>query len=534
MEFGGPVPTFDDLSIDDNMSQLDRVVKYSTSTIALQRLVHVKMLGETAASLGYDETDVLMQFCIVTTPIVSSLIHITVRCIVPLFEALSLDEEYVVRQHLGEQMEPIARTCYNTTAATSSGSSTSSTATATQQHAQGGGYRLIIETILPILSRLLGDSKAEVRATAGQALKGVASLMKPSDLGQYVLTIVLQLAHDDANEELPLSLTSMMHIKVELSVVASDNSAALVYTGLCQSVVLLGDAVKLSKRCNCSGIVSFMRMTAAAVLNDLAQVLGPDLCQQFVTPDMVSLSEDPVFRVRKATALNLHHICRVAGEQDSRDRLLPAYIRLTKDDMYRVRKACTESLVEVSKAVGPKLSHEVLTEVFMRLAGDSQKVVRNGALQHLGPFISTLPGDKISQELVAYFTSTACAGVVTTVSTTTTSANANTSATSTTNGAAAANNSSSNMASSSSSNGGTAVTSGTVTAAAASNSGIAANSSSSGIVMPSTLTIGGGDPQSDDELRLYCAFSFPAVVLTLGPSRWPELRNAYHILTKDQ
>jgi hypothetical protein len=43
MEFGGPVPTFDDLSIDDNMSQLDRVVKYSTSTIALQRLVHVKV-----------------------------------------------------------------------------------------------------------------------------------------------------------------------------------------------------------------------------------------------------------------------------------------------------------------------------------------------------------------------------------------------------------------------------------------------------------------------------------------------------------
>jgi hypothetical protein len=32
----------------------------------------------------------------------------------------------------------------------------------------------------------------------------------------------------------------------------------------------------------------------------------------------------------------------------------------------------------------------------------------------------------------------------------------------------------------------------------------------------------------------YDLHSFPAVVLTLGPSRWPELRNAYHILTKDQ
>jgi HEAT repeat protein len=69
------------------------------------------------------------------------------------------------------------------------------------------------QTILPILSRLLGDSKAEVRATAGQALKGVASLMKPSDLGQYVLTIVLQLAHDDANEEL-VSAICIMYLSI--------------------------------------------------------------------------------------------------------------------------------------------------------------------------------------------------------------------------------------------------------------------------------------------------------------------------------
>ncbi len=32
-------------------------------------------------------------------------------------------------------------------------------------------------------------------------------------------------------------------------------------------------------------------MTAAALLNDLAEALGYDLCQQFVTPEMESLSE---------------------------------------------------------------------------------------------------------------------------------------------------------------------------------------------------------------------------------------------------
>lgn len=36
-------PTFEDLSIDDELSQLQRVVRYSSSSIALQRLVHVKV-----------------------------------------------------------------------------------------------------------------------------------------------------------------------------------------------------------------------------------------------------------------------------------------------------------------------------------------------------------------------------------------------------------------------------------------------------------------------------------------------------------
>ncbi|CAN0196902.1 unnamed protein product, partial [Discosporangium mesarthrocarpum] len=156
----------------------------------------------------------------------------------------------------------------------------------------------LVQTILPTLQRLLGDSQSAVRAAAGESLVGVAKLMKATDLGQHVLTIVLQLAHDDEQEEL--------------------------------------------------------RMTAAELLNNLAESLGQDLCKQFVTPEMVSLSEDPVFRVRKATALNLHNICRVVGDAGVR-RLLPAYKRLTKDDMYRVRKACTESLVNMSKAVGPEV-----------------------------------------------------------------------------------------------------------------------------------------------------------------------------------
>ena len=39
-------PTYDDLTIDDCLPLLDRVVRYSTSSIALQRLVHTKVKKE--------------------------------------------------------------------------------------------------------------------------------------------------------------------------------------------------------------------------------------------------------------------------------------------------------------------------------------------------------------------------------------------------------------------------------------------------------------------------------------------------------
>eukprot|EP00903_Cladosiphon_okamuranus_P014228 g13217.t1 len=348
-------PTFEDLSIDDELTQLQRLVRYSSSSIALQRLVHVKMLSETVAAVGFEQT---------------------VKSVVPLLAPLAEDQELVVRQHLGEQLEEIARFC--------------------RLQGKEAGYRLIIEIVLPTLAKLLGDQQAEVRQAAGESLVGVANLMKPIDLGHHVLTIVLQLAHDDEQEEL--------------------------------------------------------RMTAAALLNDLAEALGYDLCKQFVTPEMESLSEDPVFRVRKATALNLDKIIKVVGEAGV-SRLLPAYVRLTKDDVYRVRKACTEAMVEMSKAVGAEVSLKELTPVFLNLASDSSKLVRTGALQHLGRLISTLPGDSVSEDLVRYFTGTAAESM--------------------------------------------------------------------------------GDPVAEAELRLYCAFSFPAVVITIGPERWHELRESFATLIRD-
>jgi serine/threonine-protein phosphatase 4 regulatory subunit 1 len=146
-------------------------------------------------------------------------------------------------------------------------------------------------------------------------------------------------------------------------------------------------------------------MTASELLNLLAEHLGHDLCKQFVIPEVVSLAEDPVFRVRKSTALNFQNVCRVGGEYELFERLMPAFVRLSKDDMYRVRRACAESLCEISKHVSDDIRTGVLVEIFLRLAQDSSKLVKQSVLQQSGMFISTLPPRSISKVILDHYCS---------------------------------------------------------------------------------------------------------------------------------
>ena len=45
-------PTFKDLTLDDRLDDVERIVQYATSPIALQRLVHVRLLADTAGKAG--------------------------------------------------------------------------------------------------------------------------------------------------------------------------------------------------------------------------------------------------------------------------------------------------------------------------------------------------------------------------------------------------------------------------------------------------------------------------------------------------
>ena len=45
-------PTIEDLTYDDTLTDLERIARYGASNVALQRLVHVKLMVDTAKSVG--------------------------------------------------------------------------------------------------------------------------------------------------------------------------------------------------------------------------------------------------------------------------------------------------------------------------------------------------------------------------------------------------------------------------------------------------------------------------------------------------
>lgn len=50
---------------------------------------------------------------------------------------------------------------------------------------------MVLDMILPVVAHLLEDDKVDVRHAASTALVSISNMMKPNDLGQYVLTIIL-------------------------------------------------------------------------------------------------------------------------------------------------------------------------------------------------------------------------------------------------------------------------------------------------------------------------------------------------------
>jgi len=378
---------FEDLTVDDDLPLLDRVVRYCRSSIALQRLVHVKMLAETAETVGCEAT---------------------LEVLLPVLEQLCQDPESVIRQHVAAQILPVSVVAMvqnvgyqrqytvqeiidNPRGHISNNNNNNNNSNNKRYYPPG--YETVCKVVVAqYIRQLATDPDIDVRRSASDALAGLALQLQPQDVGKYILPIPLQLVKDTAALSTTTTTTSTT---ATTSATAKTSSKSKKGTPANEQEALQED----------------LRITAANLLAEVGGAAAEhqgtipvELVHSSILPAVLALAEDGSFRVRRSAAQALPRILGGSGADVAESKILPAFEKLSSDDLYRVRKSTGECLVDMSRSFMILASREAdnakrerlqelrrtrLIPIVERLIGDSSRLVRHGMMQFLGPFIAS-------------------------------------------------------------------------------------------------------------------------------------------------
>ena len=84
------------------------------------------------------------------------------------------------------------------------------------------------------------------------------------------------------------------------------------------------------------------------MVDEMAETLGEEICRDKLLYEMVSLADDPVFKIRRELVLRLVRMAKIMGQQIFVGVIIPVYRKLSTDAIWSVRKACVEILPEIS------------------------------------------------------------------------------------------------------------------------------------------------------------------------------------------
>lgn len=134
------------------------------------------------------------------------------------------------------------------------------------------------------------------------------------------------------------------------------------------------------------------RILGLEMVDKLAELLGKEVCQSYLMYEIVSLQDDPVYRVRKETVVRMINISKVLGKDIFLRILFPVYKKLCTDQIWGVRRSAVEMLPSISMICPVEIKNGILIEIFKKFSQDQSKWVKMAAFQYLGPFIATYEG----------------------------------------------------------------------------------------------------------------------------------------------
>eukprot|EP01082_Thalassiosira_pseudonana_P001903 g2033.t2 g2033 contig11:571013-574227(+) len=350
--------------------------------------------------------------------------QLTATELVPLLPPLVKDGESIIRQRICVELKILClvlmgmTTGVNKETTTDGGSSSSDNPLVNQlpqipkPNKPSKYYKVMVHHIFPHLYTLISDPDNEVRRAASETIVKLALRVDPDDVVNLAVSIPLRLVKEGQKRA-----------------AGNANNAGGAINNNTQSS-------QNQQHPNPQTPAEDLLITSSNLLADLASFLppnrlSPQTTSQYLSPTILSLADDPNFRVRRAAVQALPRMLGSATLDDVKRRLLPKFVSLSGDEMYRVRKASGECLVDVSRALGilawrfhfgdvwlvrnggeekksgddggsddddnSMVSEEKCYEIRRRalcaiaknLLEDNNKFVRYGMMQFLGPLIAS-------------------------------------------------------------------------------------------------------------------------------------------------
>lgn len=300
--------------------------------------------------------------------------------LIPGIEPLLQDGESVIRQHLAAQLLPLAITAMIMPVPNRTSNDWIKDPTLTPKEYDSKGYKIVTSTIMNYLNTLIHDAELDVRRAAADSLSGLSLQIRPTDVPTYCLPIPVRLASET--------------LKANNGVGSETVGAKSKRT----------DEEQRNEELRITAANLLAEMGGAASDYSILQVHARSWVKSTVLPAILELSTDPSFRIRRCAAQAMPRILGACEFEDAVNLILPAFTRLSQDDIHRVRKSTGECLADMSRALvilssaekNPSRVKELyehrrksLLPIAERLIQDPHKMVRHGMMQFLGPFMAS-------------------------------------------------------------------------------------------------------------------------------------------------
>ena len=141
------------------------------------------------------------------------------------------------------------------------------------------------------------------------------------------------------------------------------------------------------------------------LFNEFAKVLGTELIELYVIPQLESITENTSLELRRCCINNILNICENISYNVLKTKMIRVFQAFSQDESPMIRQKCCELLPSFCKISRSELVSQCLMPIFILFSNDVNEFIRNCALSIFGEFIFYLQKDdiKLHTELLKFY-----------------------------------------------------------------------------------------------------------------------------------